>query len=392
MLTVALILAVTTQPADTLTLDQALQQAFAARPQVSVAAGATARARGASRVLSLVPNPTFQFDVYDAAPERKVYLSQSVNWLFRRGADRSAGRAVIERAQADSTAIIARIGNDVRRGFFDALAGSRLLAIATEQRDLADSLLLIADRRLSVGDISALERDQVALEADRARQSESLALEIAQVALAALARSVGSDRPEGLTASGNLDDGLGSDIADASAGDGPPPLLAAALADSAEAAARLRSARLAQIPPLTLRTGQESGGESFVSKAFVGFSMSVPIFSRGREAVAEAAGFNTAAEGLAAEARLELAERSAAARIRLVQAERRALIARDSLVPSAVRIRVGTVRLYDEGRVGILQVFDALRAERDVIRSMVDALVAYQRARAELLELQGRWR
>jgi outer membrane protein TolC len=314
-----------------------------------------------------------------------------MNWLFRRGADRGAGRAIIARARADSSAMMAKIGAEVRRAFFGALAQGRLLGLATEQRILADSLRTIADRRFDLGDISALERDQVALEADRARQAESVALEEAGVATATLARSVGYAGADGLVPHGELEEGLGAESPPGPVGDAIPPLLAGALADSAEAAARLRSARLAQVPPLTLRTGQESGGESFVTKSFVGFSIGVPIFSRGREAVAEAAGFSSAAEGLAAEARLDLQLRSESARVRLEQAERRAIIARDSLAPRAARIRAGTVRLYEQGRIAVLPVFDAIRAERDVVRGMVDALVAYQNARADLLELQGRW-
>jgi outer membrane protein TolC len=77
--------------------------------------------------------------------------------------------------------------------------------------------------------------------------------------------------------------------------------------------------------------------------------------------------------------------------IRLEHAERRALIARDSLTPNAGRIRAGAVRLYEQGRTGILPVFDALRSEREVRRDLIGALVAFQNARADMLALYGRW-
>ncbi len=384
-----LALAASVQGADTLTLEQALSRALGARPRVAVAAGVIAQARGASRVLGQVPNPTLQLDWYDAAPDRKVYLTQSLNWLLRHTADRGTGRALVDRARADSTMVMAGLAQEVRRSFVAALAGRQELALAVEHRELADSLLVLADRRLALGDIAAFERDQVAQVAGVARQSESIALETERVAALLLRRAVGGPSQGTVVPRGALDQDLGS--ANPSILPGTPPALVAVLADSAAAAGRLRSARLGQIPPVSLRAGQESGGDGVVAKAFLGFSIAVPIFNRGGEAGSEAAGANMVARGLAAEARLEFEARAAEATIRLEQAADRAITARDSMVPGARRLRAGAVRRYEQGRTGILPVFEAIRAEREVLRGMIQALVAFQNARADLLALFGRW-
>jgi hypothetical protein len=55
----------------------------------------------------------------------------------------------------------------------------------------------------------------------------------------------------------------------------------------------------------------------------------------------------------------------------------------------ARRVRAGAVRLYEAGRTGVLPVFEALRAERDVARAMVRELLAFQEARADLAALRG---
>lgn len=374
---------------DTLTLERALAEALIRRPRVAVSAAIVAHARGTSQVLGVIPNPVFQLDRYDAAPERKIYLTQSLNWLFRRAGDQGTGRALVDRARADSTAAIAELGREVRLAFGSLLARRQELALSTEQRTLADSLLVLAERRLSVGDIAALDRDQVGQLAALARLAESRAAEAEQVAAIELKRVIGRTDDGPLVSAGSLDDGLGAIVATRPVD--VPPNLAAAVADSAAAAGRLRSAQRSQIPALGLRAGQEAGGDGFVAKSFLGFSIAIPIFSRGREAVAEAAGASRVAAGLAAEARLDLDARQRAAAVRLEQAQRRALIARDSLAPIARRIRAGATRLYEEGRTGILPVFEALRGEREVLLGMIDALAGFQRARADLLALVGRF-
>jgi outer membrane protein TolC len=94
---------------------------------------------------------------------------------------------------------------------------------------------------------------------------------------------------------------------------------------------------------------------------------------------------------LAAEARVETAARLAAARLRLRESRERARVARDSLQPAARRLREGAMRLYESGRSGILPVFDALRGERDTAQLLIQELLAFQEARADLIALLGRW-
>lgn len=76
--------------------------------------------------------------------------------------------------------------------------------------------------------------------------------------------------------------------------------------------------------------------------------------------------------------------------VRVEHRWRRAHLARDSLLPSAARIRDGTVRQYAAGRATVLAVFDALRAEQDIILTVINDLLAFQEARADLDALLGR--
>ena len=380
---------------DSVTLNEALERARSARPRVAGAAAVVARARGQSRLATLIPNPSAQLETDELAPTRKLTVVQPLSWLVRRPADADVGRALRARGEADSVLIVADLARDVRRSFFISLAAEEQLRLLREQASLADSLVVVAERRMSAGDISQLERDQFAQEASRARLAWWEAREEASVARMELARATASSVGSPPRPIGTLDEGLNQTAPDTSNGLAPDdvarlPALRLAIADSAAAAARLRSARWAQLPVPNLIAGSEWGGDVNLPRSTIlGFSVPVPLWNQGREAVAEARGAAAEEASRAAEARLTLSTQLLAAQTRVRESASRARFARDSLMTEARRVRAGAVRLYEAGRTGVLPVFEALRAERDVARSMVRELLAFQQARAELSALRG---
>jgi len=391
---------------DSLSLAQALERARIARPQSALAAAGVERARGSARLGSLVPNPAAAAQRDDRTPTRQATVTQPLAWLVRRGADAEAGRATVARAAADSVQLIADVGREVQRAFYGALAAEERLRLVSEQLRFADSLVTLADRRVSAGDISALERDQIAQEASRSRLASAQARALARVARVEFARAVAWERVEPPRAAGSLANGLDVpaettffervDPAELMA----LPLVRTAVADSAAGAARFRSARLAQIPIPALVAGVEWGSaDATIVRSrdarrvtpIVGLSMPLPFWNQGREASAEARGVALEGAARAAEARLTAVAALGTARIRAVETATRARFARDSLYTEAIRIRAGAVRLYDAGRTGLLPVLDALRVERDVALTLVQELLAFQEARADLTALLGQW-
>ncbi|MEO5815682.1 MAG: TolC family protein [Gemmatimonadaceae bacterium] len=384
-------LSVAQQRPDTLTIDDALTRARTTRPRVTTASAIVERAIGAARVGAIIPNPTAQFESDDLAPTYKLTATQPLAWLTRRSADLAAGRAGVERARADSAQTIADVGRDVRRSFFGALAADRQLALAMEQGTLADSLARLASRRAAAGDISDLERDQISLEASRTRLAAEQARQAADVARAELARAVAWESTVPPRATGALDAGLGgTELATTSSIDALP-FVRGAIADSSAAAARLRAARIARIPIPGIVAGREWGSGSGNNNLILGLAIPIPIFSQGGEAVHQAHGAAAETSALAAESRLTARSQLEAARSRTESSDRRARFARDSLLPEAVRVRAGAVRLYEEGRTSVLPVLDALRAEREVARATIAELLAFQEARADLYAVLGRW-
>lgn len=385
------------------TLAQALARAQQTRPQAGLAAAGIARARGTARLNGLVPNPVVAAQADERTPTRQATVTQSLAWLLRRGDDVAAGRSVVARAESDSAQLMADIGRDVQRAFFGALAAAERLRLAAEQAGYADSLVNFANRRVAEGDISALERDQIAQEAARARLLEAQAREVSRIANVALGRAIAWDSTDAPRASGTLAEGLDDFAPESAAGMGEAvatmPALTGIVADSAAAAARSRALSQARIPMPSLLLGVEWGAAAALQGAaqdlrttpIFGLSLPLPLWNQGGEAAAEAQGAAREASARAAEARLMLTAQLSAARIRTAESAGRAKYARDSLFTEAARIRAGAVRLYESGRTGILPVFDALRAERDIAQLLVQELLTFQEARADLTALMGRW-
>ena len=381
-------------PADTLTLEGALVHARAARGTAAGVAALVDLARGESRALALVPNPLVQFEHDASSPTNKLTVTQPIDWIVQRGAARGVGRALVNRAVADSQQVLAELGREVRRAFHAALAADATELLAAEQVRLADSIRTFARRRLDAGDISQLDLEQVVQEGGRARVTYSRAREAARVARITLGRAVGWRERAPPVPTGGLDDGLDDPaiaVSPVSPSEHLPPI-ARAVADSAAAATQLQLAHRSRLPIPALIIGREWGPAwSTSAGSIVGFSLPLPLFNQGGERSALAAAAADRAIAATHEARLAAVARVAQAEERLREATWRARFARDSLAPAASRLREGTVRLFDAGQVGVLDVFEALRAEREVAQSTITELLAYQEARAEWLAAMGAW-
>ncbi len=380
--------------ADSVSLSDALARARTARPAAALGRGVAAHARGEASLLAAIPNPTLQYERADLEPVTTYRVTQPLAWLVERPSDIAAARATRARGVADSAQTLAELGGDVLATYFEAVAGHERLRVSLELAAAADSIVRLAERRVAAGDISALELDQFAQEARRARLALSLAREQERAATAALTLAIAPGAAIELVARDPLElglDGLTSvrARADSAAVDGLPRVRAAlAAARSAEAAAA--AARWAMLPIPSVFAARECcelGG----SNNLLGLSLQLPLLSQGRELAAERAGAATVARARAEETRLAELRRLRAVLARYDESRLRAVLSRDSLAVTARALRTGAVRLYEEGRTGVLPVLDAIRNERDIMRDLIDNLLGFQRARAELGLVLGVW-
>ena len=373
---------------DSLSLAQALERARHARGSVTAAAAGVAEARAALRVAGTIPNPTVSYSHTEATPRNHLLVDQPLDWLFRRGSDRSAAQAGVSRALADSSLAVVGLLRDVRAAFYRARASRLAESLVRAQAALADSVARLAAARLRAGDISLLEQEQAAQEAARARQTAAAAREAARVNEAELARAIAWEGPPP-TPTGALDAGV-DQLPDTTIDVAALPGVRTAVADSAAAAAQARSAASARIPLPTVQSGAEWGDESQPGTlGVIGIAVPFPLWNIGGGKAAEAEARATRASALAREARLDAVRQLRLARIHLEETASRARFDRDSIVPGAAVLRGRALRAYQAGETGIFPVLDALRGERDASLAALQDLLAFQEALADWYSLAG---
>jgi outer membrane protein, heavy metal efflux system len=391
MLVLTALLLLQAPAADSLTLEEVLSRAQAARGTVAAAAARVAAARAAFRIAGALPNPTVTYSHTEAPPRFHLLVDQSFEWLLRRGRDRQAARFGIGSAEADSALTAADLEREVRVSFYTARAGAAAESLSHAQVVLSDSVARISATRLRAGDISLLEAEQARGEAARARQNYSTVREDARIAASDLARAVGMDPLKPPIARGALDSNL-SHLPAAPIDLQQIPAIRAAVADSAAASAVARSSGLSAIPLPTLQSGAEWDDPTEPNAgalAVFGLAIPLPIWQHGGGAIAQAKARASEASARVREARLSASQRVAAARIHLEESGSRARFAQNTLLPAARALSARSIRAYQAGETGILPVLDALRSERDAALTAVQDLLAYQTALADWQALLG---
>jgi len=380
-----------TAPRDSLSLADALAVARARRGAVAALAAQVDERRAQRRLASRPGNPVAEYSTVDVAPERRLVVTQPFSAFVRLPLERASASRLVEAAQADSAQRLALLERDVTRAYFGVVAAERRVQLVVELAAIADTLAILAGRRATAGDISELDRTQFVLEAARARLQLSRAVEARAGRRAALARELALDGDSLAILSEPLLAGLAGRHDEAHQSVAQLPEVQRARAVALSASLSERSLRWARLPiPSLLVQRDWSRTPGIPSSTRLGLAVALPLFSQGNEALDAAAARARAADAQAREVSLEVARAVAESRARVEESAHRARLATDSLVPAATALRAGAVRLYDAGRTSVLQVLEALRAERDAQLAAIDELLAFQEARADLAALAGR--
>ena len=378
-------------PSDTFTLADALARARSKRAEMIGIAARVEESRASRRLAGRFGNPTLEYSTVAADENRRVVLSQPLGTLPRLGFDRAAANAQVRAARADSVQRMANLERDVARAYFGVVAAERRVALLQDLARLADSLGALAVRRAALGDISDLDRQQLTLEGTRARLQLSRAQETRLARRAALARELAWEDGGLPVPSAALGEGLQTEEAAPAFVLEEIPEVERARAASRAAFLSARSLGWARLPvPGVFVQRDWSRVPGVPTLTRVGFSVPLPLFTFGNELMDAAVARSRLAEAQANEVSLETARAVAAARARVDESAHRARLASDSLAAGVTQLREGAVRLYDAGRTSVLQVLEALRAERDAQLVAVDELLAFQEARADLAALAGR--
>ncbi|PIB41213.1 type I secretion protein TolC [Pseudomonas sp. 2588-5] len=351
--------------AQPLTLDAALQTAFANNPDLAAAQWEIDIAQGARQQAGLIPNPVASWDAEDTRRNSRttsIKLSQTLELGGKRGA-----RIDVATLAQDAAALTLEqrrnlLRADVIDSYYGALRAQERLDLAQRSMAVAERGLVVANGRVTAGKTSPVEATRAQVQSSEIR----LELNRAQIGLTdayrRLAASTGSAVPDFQAV--------------ASQNQFPPSLpLAVQLLDRLEQTVELRLAELnilqneasvglekaQRIPDLDVSIGSQYDASVRERVNLVGVSMPIPLFNRNQGNVLAATRRADQARDLrnAAELRLRTETRQALDLWQTANTEVRAF--NQQILPAAQLAVDSATRGFEMGKFSFLDVLDAQR-------------------------------
>ena len=351
--------------AQTLTLDTALQTAFANNPDLAAAQWEIDIAQGGRQQAGLIPNPVASWDVEDTRRDSRT-TSIKISQALELGGKRGARIDVASRAQDAAALTLEQRRNTLRAevidNYYGALRAQERLDLAQRSMAVAERGLVVANGRVTAGKASPVEATRAQVQVSEIR----LELDRAQIGLTdayrRLAASTGSAAPNfQAVATQNLS--------------APTVPTATQLLTRLEQTAELRLAELSilqneasvglekaqRIPDLDVSIGSQYDASVRERVNLVGVSMPIPLFNRNQGNVLAATRRADQARDLrnATELRLRTETRQALDLWQSANTEVRAF--NQQILPAAQSAVDSATRGFEMGKFSFLDVLDAQR-------------------------------
>jgi len=351
--------------AQTLTLDSALQTAFANNPDLAAAQWEIDIAQGGRQQAGLIPNPVASWDVEDTRRDSRT-TSIKISQALELGGKRGARINVASRVQDAAALTLEQRRNTLRAevidNYYGALRAQERLDLAQRSMAVAERGLVVANGRVTAGKASPVEATRAQVQVSEIR----LELDRAQIGLTdayrRLAASTGSAAPNfQAVATQNLS--------------APTVPSATQLLTRLEQTAELRLAELnilqneasvvlekaQRIPDLDVSIGSQYDASVRERVNLVGVSMPIPLFNRNQGNVLAASRRADQARDLrnAAELRLRTETRQALDLWQTANTEVRAF--NQQILPAAQSAVDSATRGFEMGKFSFLDVLDAQR-------------------------------
>ena len=297
-------------------LRSAVREAWARHPAAEATeqtlAAAEARAVASSRPLY---NPDLELAYDDEGPEQTATagMALTLDLSGKRRARTNAGQADLVLAEAEAALRRSGFAQQWLQAWTEHGSARERVRIGEERLALMQRFADLAERQLTVGDISSLERDLALLARDEAQAEQATLLADAASATEAY-RAVGGDLSRstdiatlGVPAAWNTDPSW--QVAAA-----PEGRIAAATAASAATRIAIAERDRRPDPTLSLYGGRKDLGTGEGTEGVVGIAVSVPLFVRNTLSAELAAARADASAATAEQRRAELELRARAER------------------------------------------------------------------------------
>jgi cobalt-zinc-cadmium efflux system outer membrane protein len=388
------------EPAEPLTLRQALALALLKNPALASVSWDVRAAEARRLQASLLPNPELEVEVEEfggtgsLAGFRSAQTTIALGQLIELGEKRMKRTrlAALDRDLAgwDYEARRIDVYAETTRAFVDLLASQHRLALARQITQISQQVFDTASDRVTSGKASPLERNKARV----ALGSSKLELEQAKQELQArrfrLASTWGGTLPRFTKADGQFETVASIPTAEQLAGlIAQNPDIARWKTEMEQRQAALTLEKAKAVPDLTIRGGLKRLHEIDDTGFVVGLSIPLPIFDRNqggiRESTYKLAKASADRRAAQAKAHSSLAE----AYQLLASAFAEATILKAEILPAAQEAFDAANEGYRQGKFAYLEVLDAQRTLFEVNARHIEALAAYHRAAADVERLIG---
>ena len=386
------ILALFTSPlfaatAQMLTMDQALETAFANNPDLAAAQWETGIAQGERQQAGLIPNPEVSWEAEDTRRNSRT-TTVMINQPIELGGKRGARIEVASRAQDAAGIELERKRNvlraDVIQAFYSSSTAQQRLLLSRQSLELAERGLRVAQGRIKSGKSSPVEGtraevqlSEVRLELRRAERDEASAYQrLAQVMGAPLPAFVSVGDP-----GRSMPTVPDSSLLLNRIGETAELRLAKLQIDQREASLGLEKAQ--RIPDLTVSIGSQYDERERERVNVVGLSMPIPLFNRNQGNVLAAARRTDQARDLRNASELRLRTEIQTTLDQWMTANTEVASFNQTILPAAQSAVDTATRGFEMGKCNFLDVLDAQRtlisARTQYIQAIAEATDAWVR-------------
>ncbi|MCB5190782.1 TolC family protein [Methylobacillus arboreus] len=381
------------ESAASLTLEQALQLAVSANPELAIARRELDAVAAARVQAAVFRNPEVSVEMEDtraSSRQTTYWLGQPFELGGKRGARIESAERARDVADAELQIRFAVIRAAVMQRFYEVLAAQERYRLAQSSMELANRGLDVASRRVTAGKVSPVEETRARVAASAARIELTQANAEMVNARRRLAALWGNPDPCFTEAAGALEilpdlPELGQ-LTDLVA-QAPETVRAEQEVSRREAMLKLEESR--RYPDLILRGGvqrRESVGETV---NVVGLALSIPIFDRNQGNILEARMRADKARDERLSTDVRLRSDLSQAHQRLAAAIQEVSLIRSDILPGAQSALDATTRGFELGKFDFLDVLDAQRTLFLARGQYIRALGEVQRAVADVESILG---
>lgn len=384
---------------ETLTIDQAIERALDASPEIRASAESRRAAAGARLQASVRPNPTLQFEAENFAGSDPFNgfgggeYTYSLGQRIERGGKRTA-RILIADAEGD----LARIDEsrteldvitEVRGAYVDAMAATAQFTVVEAQEKLGRDLVSAVRRRVASARDPEAALLRVSARAAELGADRDLARQEMELAMRRLASYWGGSG-DAFAVNTALLFVLNNETGAKATGIETSPDAALLEADEARASAalRLEQANAKQDPTVSVGVRHLAGDDAVAG--IVSFSMPIALFDTNKGAIARARAERNRAEWRKQAGLMRLERETTMVSGRLIAASAEARTIRDNIIPQAEAALAAARQGFQRGAFSYLDVIEAQRALADLKSREIAALARLRQAEIALDRLTGR--